>query len=420
MFNTGPGIMFEQTSHQLWPNINTREQQQQELQDSYPVNTLGAARTELLIKKLKSEVAWARRDAANARARVGELQGQIAQYNKQRRRYDKSVVEDLMAAEDNVCKAEKNASIWGQEHRAMKASKARISALSADNEAQLRLMTREAKALRVVVGWQQGPGAEAEDVALATSQAALAHEKDEAVARASALQAVVERNMAALQAAQQKLAGFKARLEQEEEKVVALEAGLREAVNKGREAVQAAQDAQRELASFEAEFNKMSTIREASEEKAKLLEAALWREKDRYVAAQQAAAAAKETAAEERNAAEKTICEEMKMYQAKAKAEEESRDRAVACAFQLQAEVDRLRAEVEDANSRRLSSASSNRSSVRGAPGTPPEATAPPSAAASRRDSTSGAVGAAPACAPMRPPRQSWAEVFGRLLCLRD
>jgi hypothetical protein len=41
------------------------------------------------------------------------------------------------------------------------------------------------------------------------SQAALAHEKDEAVARASALQAVVERNMAALQAAQQKLAGFK-------------------------------------------------------------------------------------------------------------------------------------------------------------------------------------------------------------------
>lgn len=44
-------------------------------------------------------------------------------------------------------------------------------------------------------------------------------------------------------------------------------------------------------------------------------QAALWREKDRYVAAQQAAAAAKETAAEERNAAEKTICEEMKMYQ---------------------------------------------------------------------------------------------------------
>jgi hypothetical protein len=41
------GIMFEQTSHQLWPNINTREQQQQELQDSYPVNTLGAARTEV-------------------------------------------------------------------------------------------------------------------------------------------------------------------------------------------------------------------------------------------------------------------------------------------------------------------------------------------------------------------------------------
>jgi hypothetical protein len=88
----------------------------------------------LQIKTLKSELSCARGDAAAGRVRSAELQGQIAEHNKALRRWAKSVEEDLEAAEEKVRKAEMKALVRGQEHREMKASKARICALSADNE----------------------------------------------------------------------------------------------------------------------------------------------------------------------------------------------------------------------------------------------------------------------------------------------